>query len=55
MGKYGGGCSIEIVRCRSLDPVPEAVYASDRGGVWSEEVGTICEYGEEEAAGNAVA
>jgi len=35
--------------------VPEAVHASGRRGVRSEEVGPIREYGKEEAIGNAVA
>jgi len=38
-----------------VDPVPEAVHASERRGVRSEEVGPIRKYGEEEAIGNAVA
>jgi len=54
-GKYGGGCREEIICCPSLDPVPEAVHASERGGVRSEEVGSIREYGEEEAVGYTVA
>jgi len=45
----------KIVCCPSLDSVPEAVHASERRGVWSEEVGPIGENGEEEAVGNTVA
>jgi len=54
-GEYGGGRGEKVICCPALDPVPEAVHASDRGGVWSEEVGPICKYGEEEAIGDAVA
>ena len=54
-GKYGGGRGDEVVCCPTLDPVPEAVHASECGGVWSEEVGPIRKYGEEEAVGDAVA
>ena len=35
--------------------MPEAVHASECSVVRGKEVGSICEYGEEEAAGNAVA
>jgi len=55
MGKYGDRCGEEVVCRPSLDSVPETVHASERGGVWSEEVSPIREYGEEEAVGNAVA
>ena len=55
VGEDAGRRGKEIVRCRSLDPVPEAVHASERSGVRGEEVGTIGEYGEEEALGDAVA
>jgi len=34
--------------------VPEAVHASERGVVGGEEVGSVCEYGEEEAVGDPV-
>jgi len=54
-GKDGGGGGEQVVRGPSLDPVPEAVHASERGVVWGEEVRPIGEYGEEEAAGDAVA
>jgi len=45
-GKDGGGGGEEVVRGPSLDPVPEAVHASERGVVWGEEVRPVCEYGE---------
>ena len=51
----GGRGGKENIRCPSLDSVPEAVHASERGVVRSEEVSSVCEYGEEEAVGNAVA
>jgi len=35
--------------------VPEAIHASERSVVWGEEVGSVSEYGKEEAIGNAVA
>jgi len=54
-GKDGGGGGEEVVCGPSLDPVPEAVHASERGVVWGEEVRPVSEYGEEEAAGDAVA
>jgi len=54
-GQDGGGGGEKIVRGPSLDPVPEAVHASERSVVRGEEVCTICEYGEEEATGDAVA
>jgi len=54
-GKDGGGGGEEVVRGPSLDPVPEAVQASERGVVWGEEVRPVSEYGKEEAAGNAMA
>jgi len=53
--KDAGGGGEEVVHGASLDPVPEAVHASERGIVWGEEVRPVSEYGEEEAAGNAVA
>jgi len=55
VGESGGGCREKIVCCPSLDSVPEAVHASEGGGVWGEEVGPVCEYGGEEAVGDAVA
>ena len=53
-GQDGGGSGEEVVRGPSLDPVPEAVHASERSVVRGEEVGSVGECGEEEAAGNAV-
>jgi len=54
-GKDGGGGVEEVIRGPSLDPVPEAVHASERSVVRGEEVGPVGEYREEEAVGNAVA
>jgi len=54
-GQDGGGGGEEVVRGPSLDPVPEAVHASERSVVRGEEVCTISEYGEEEATGDAEA
>ena len=54
-GQDGGGGGEKVVRRPSLDPVPEAIHASERSLVWGEEVGTVSEYGEEEAVGNAMA
>jgi len=54
-GQDGGGGGKEVVRGPSLDPVPEAVPASERRVVWGEEVCSVSEYGEEEATGNAMA
>jgi len=51
----GGGGGEEVVCGPSLDPVPEAVHASECSVVRGEEVCTISEYGEEEATGDAVA
>jgi len=51
----GGGGGNELVRSPSLDPVPEAVHASERSVVRGEEVCSIGEYGEEEGTGDAVA
>jgi len=53
-GQDGGRGRERVVCGPSLDPVPEAVHASERGGVWGEEVGSVSEYGREEAVGNAV-
>ena len=36
-----------IIGCPSLDSVPEAVHAPEHGVVRGEEVGSVCEYGEE--------
>jgi len=55
VGKYGGGCGEEVVCCPTLDSVPEAVHASEHGGVRGEEVCPVRKYGEEEAVGNTVA
>jgi len=55
LGQDGGGGGDEVVRGPSLDPVPEAIHASERSVVRGEEVCTISEYGEEEATGDAVA
>ena len=54
-GKAGAAGTEEIVRSPSLDPVPEAVHASERSIVRGQEVGSIGEYREEEAVGDAVA
>jgi len=54
-GQDGGRGGEGVVRGPSLDPVPEAVHASQRRVVQSEEVSTIDEYGQEEATGNAMA
>jgi len=51
----GGGGGVEVVRRPSLDSVPEAVHASERGVCRGEEVGAIREYGAEETGGDAVA
>jgi len=51
----GGGGGEEDICGSSLDPVPEAVHASEHSIVRGEEVCTISEYGEEEATGDAVA
>jgi len=45
-GQDGGRRGKEVVRCPSLDPVPEAVHASERGGVRGEEVDPVRKYGE---------
>jgi len=55
MGQDGGGGGEEVVCGPSLDPVPEAVPASERRVVWREEVCSVSEYGEEEATGNPMA
>ena len=54
-GKDGGGGGEEIVCSPSLDPVPEAVHASERSMVGGEEVGSVGEYREDEAVGTSVA
>ena len=54
-GQDGGRGGVKIVRRPSLDSVPEAVHASERGVVWGEEVRPVSKYGEEEATGNAMA
>ena len=54
-GQDGGGGGDEVIHGPCLDPVPEAVHASDRTVVWGEEVCSVSEYGEEEATGNAMA
>jgi len=54
-GKDRGGGGEKIVCSPPLDPVPEAVDASERSIVRGEEVGSVGEYGEEEAFGNTVA
>ena len=54
-GQDGGGGGEEVICGPSLDPVPEAVHASERSVVRGEEICTISEYGEEEATGDAVA
>jgi len=48
------GVEKKVVRCPSLDSMPEAVHASEGGVSWGEEVGAICEYGAEETGGDAV-
>jgi len=45
----------KVIPCPSFDPVPEAVHVSECSVVWGEEVGSVGEYGQEEAVGNAVA
>ena len=45
----------EVVSGPSLDPVPEAVHASERSVVRGEEVCSVSEYGEEEATGDPMA
>jgi len=54
-GQDGGGGGKNVVRGPSLDPVPEAVHASERSVVWGEEVCSVSEYGEEEATGDGMA
>jgi len=54
-GKDRGRGGDEIVSSPSLDPVPEAIHASERSVVRGEEVGTVGEYREEETVGDAVA
>jgi len=54
-GQNGGGGRVEVVRCPSLDSVPEAVHASERGVCRGEEVGAIREYRAEVTGGDAVA
>ena len=54
-GKDGGGGGEKVIRSPSLNPVPEAIHASERSIVRGEEVGSVGEYREEEAVGNTVA
>ena len=54
-GQDGGRGGEKVIRDPSLDLVPEAVHASECSVVWGEEVGTVGEYGEEEAIGNTMA
>jgi len=54
-GQDGGGGGEEVIRGPSLDPVPEAVHASEHSVVRGKEVSSVSEYGEEEAIGNAMA
>jgi len=54
-GQDGDGGGEEVIRGPSLDPVPEAVHASERSVVRGEEICAISEYGEQEATGDAVA
>jgi len=54
-GHDGGGGGEEVIRGPSLDPVPEAVHASERSVIGGEEVCTVSKYGEEEATSDAVA
>jgi len=53
-GEGGGWRGEKIVRFPRLDSVPEAVHASECGGVGSEEIGTVGKYGNEEGVGDAV-
>jgi len=46
-GQDGGRGREKVVRCPSLDPVPEANQASEGGEIRGEEVGSIRQYGEE--------
>jgi len=54
-GQDGGRGGEKIIRSPSLDLVPEAVHASERGVIRGKEVSSICEYGEEDAVGDTVA
>jgi len=54
VGQNGGGGGVKIVCCPSLDPVPEAVHASECSLSRGEEVGAICEYGAKKTGGDAV-
>jgi len=49
------GVEGRIIGCPSLDPVPEAVHASEGVRVRGEEIGAVGEYGEQEALGDVVA
>jgi len=42
-GQDGGGAGEEVVRAPYLDPVPEAVHASERSVVRGEEVCSVSE------------
>ena len=53
--KDGSGRGEAFFRSPSVDSVPEAVHASECGGIWGEKIGPVCENREEEALGNAVA
>jgi len=44
-GQDGGGGGEKIIRGPSLDPVPEAIHASEGRIIWGKEVGTVGEYG----------
>jgi len=48
------GVERKVGRCPSLDSVPEAVHASERGVRRGEEVGDIHKYGAEETGGDTV-
>ena len=44
-GQDGGEGGEEVLHSPSLDPVPEAVHASERYVVWGEELRSVGEYG----------
>jgi len=44
-GQDGGGGGEEVICGPPLDPVPEAIHASERCVIRGEEVGSISEYG----------
>jgi len=54
-GKDGYRRGEKVVCCPSLDSVPEAVHASECGGIWGEEVCSVSEYRQQEAMGDKVA